>query len=70
MTLGLWEADDPSNCQPDPSQSLSLGQVHCSNQVGTIPVQTGTILHELGHALTLTHGGTYYNDPNNPSLPT
>ena len=29
----------------------------------------GTLLHELGHTLTLTHGGTYYNDPVNLSLP-
>jgi len=69
VTLGLWGADDPANCQPDPSQLVS-GQVSCNNQVGTVPVQTGTLLHELGHTLTLTHGGTYYNDPNNPGVPT
>ncbi|HEX9112680.1 MAG TPA: hypothetical protein VF845_14465 [Terriglobales bacterium] len=70
VTLGLWGADDPITCQPDPSQSLTTGQVYCNNQVGTTQVQTGTLLHELGHSLTLTHGGTYYNDLNNPSLAT
>jgi hypothetical protein len=71
ITLGLWGADDPSNCQPDPSQSLAPGEAYCNNQVGSLQTQTGTLFHELGHALTLTHGGTYYKDPiNNPSLPT
>jgi hypothetical protein len=70
VTLGLWGADDPAGCQPDPSVALASGQVYCSNQVGTTNVQTGTLLHELGHTLTLTHGGAYYNDPLKPSLPT
>jgi hypothetical protein len=69
VTLGLWAADDPPNCQPDPSDSLTASQVYCNNDVGTTQVQTGTLLHELGHTLSLTHGGTYYGDPNNPSLP-
>lgn len=69
VTLGLWGADDPVGCQPDPTQSVSGGQVYCSNQVGTLGVQIGTLLHELGHSNTLTHGGTYYIDPANPSLP-
>ena len=68
VTLGLWGFDDAANCQPDPTQPLASGQVYCNNQVGTSAVQTGTLLHELGHSLTLTHGGAYYNDPNNPSL--
>jgi len=70
ITLGLWGADDDPGCQPDPSQGLTANQTYCSNQTGTIPVQTGTLLHELGHSLALTHGGTYYNDQLNPSLPT
>jgi hypothetical protein len=70
VTLGLWGFDDAANCQPDPSQPLTSGQTYCNNQVGTTAVQTGTLLHELGHSLTLTHGGAYYNDPNNPSLAT
>jgi len=69
MTLGLWGADDdPSGCQPDPSLSPTSGQTYCNNQVGTLNVQTGTLMHELGHTLTLTHGGTYY--PANSSVPT
>lgn len=70
VTLGLWGADDPANCEADPTQPLAAGQVYCSNEVGTIPEQTGTLMHELGHTLALTHGGTYFNDPNNPSVPT
>jgi hypothetical protein len=69
ITLGLWGADDPSGCQADPSQTLAPGQVYCNNQLGSDQVQTGTMLHELGHTLTLTHGGTYYVDPIHPSLP-
>ena len=70
VTLGLWGADDPPNCQPDPSETLAAGQVYCNDQVGTTAEQTGTLMHELGHTLTLTHGGAYYADPNNPSLAT
>ena len=71
ITLGLWGFDDPTNCQPDPTQALTpVHPVYCNNQVGTTDVQTGTIMHELGHTLALTHGGIYFNDPNNPSLPT
>lgn len=70
VTLGLWGADDSPNCQPDPSETLTAGQVYCNNQVGTTAAQIGTLMHELGHTLTLTHGGTYYADTNNPSLPT
>ena len=70
ITLGLWGADDAANCQSDPSQLLNSGQVYCNNEVGTLNVQTGTLMHELGHSLALTHGGTYYRDLNYPSLPT
>jgi len=70
LTFGRWEADDPANCQPDPSKPLGSGQAYCNNQMGSAKVQEGTLLHELGHTLTLTHGGTYYNDPLNLSLPT
>ena len=37
--------------------------------MGTVQVQIGTLAHELGHALSLTHGGTYYLDPMNASVP-
>jgi hypothetical protein len=60
VTLGLWRADDSSTCQPDPSQPLAGSQVYCSDQVGGVTVQSGTLMHELGHPLSLTHGGTYY----------
>ena len=70
LTFGRWEADDPAGCQGDPSVPLNSGQVYCNNQIGTVQVQEGTLLHELGHTLTLTHGGTYYLDSNNLALPT
>lgn len=60
VTLGLWGADDAPGCQPDPSQTAG-SPVFCNNQVGTLKTQTGTLMHELGHTLTLTHGGTYPN---------
>ena len=68
ITFGQWQADDPANCQGDPSQPLGPGQAYCNNQMGTVGVQEGTLLHELGHTFSLTHGGTYYTDPLNPSL--
>jgi hypothetical protein len=70
VTFGLWGADDPANCQGDPSQPLTAGQAYCNNQLGNVLQQAGTLMHELGHTLTLTHGGTYYTDNNNPSVPT
>jgi len=70
VTFGLWGADDPANCQRDPAQPLSGGQSYCDNQVGSVLKQAGTMMHELGHSLTLTHGGAYYTDPANPSVPT
>jgi len=69
ITFGGWGADDAANCQGDPSQPLAAQTTYCSDQVGTVLEQAGTIMHELGHTLTLAHGGTYYTDVNNPSLP-
>src|SRR5215472_5217938 len=70
VMFGLWGADDPANCQADPSQQLTaLKPTYCNNQLGTALQQAGTLMHEAGHTLTLTHGGTYYNDLNNPSVP-
>jgi hypothetical protein len=37
------------------------------NQTGSVQVQAGTLMHELGHTLGLTHGGTYYDASGNPS---
>jgi hypothetical protein len=71
VTFGLWAADDPANCQADPSQLLTAAQpVYCNNELGSVLEQAGTLMHELGHTLTLTHGGTYYKDAANPSVPT
>ena len=40
------------------------------NQTGSVQVQAGTLMHELGHTLGLTHGGAYFSSPNNnPSSP-
>jgi hypothetical protein len=70
VTFGLWGADNAPGCQHDPSQTLGLNQVYCDDQVGTLKAQTGTLMHELGHTLTLAHGATYYNVMNKPSVPT
>jgi hypothetical protein len=68
VMFGLWPADDPSNCQVDPSQPLTAqNPTYCVNQVGTTTGQAGTLLHELGHTLTLTHGGTFYPTLTNPN---
>ena len=63
VTFGSWLADDvnvPVACQPDPTQTTTTGQVYCTNQVGTVTAQAGTLLHELGHTLFLSHGGTFF----------
>jgi len=60
VTFGLWAADDPVGCQPDPSQTLNANQAYCVNQMGTVTAQAGTLMHEIGHTFFLTHGGTYY----------
>jgi len=77
VTFGLWRADDKDpntglpNCQPDPSQPFGVGQTkYCDDQVGTLKAQTGTLMHELGHTLTLSHGGAYYNIANAQSVAT
>jgi hypothetical protein len=67
VTFGLWTADDPSGCQPNPATTLQPNQVYCDNMVGNTLAQAGTLMHELGHTLALTHGGTFFNDPQNPS---
>jgi hypothetical protein len=77
VMFGGWPADDllkadgiTPNCQADPSQSLGSFPAYCNNQLGSVQEQGGTIMHELGHTLTLAHGGTYYDDQTNPSVPT
>jgi hypothetical protein len=67
VTFGLWGADNAANCVLDPA-TLIPGQVSCDNQVGTLKAQTGTLMHELGHTLTLAHGGVYFAP--NSSIPT
>lgn len=68
LTLGLWGADDVAGCDPNPADPN--GTVFCDNGVGTISEQTGTLLHELGHSLALSHGGTYTDllNPNSSVL--
>lgn len=48
VSLGLWRADNPSNCNPT---------VNCNDQTGSELVQAGTLMHELGHNLNLLHSG-------------
>lgn len=59
VSFGKWHWDDPVGCQPNPTKSLLAGQVYCNDQVGSVQAQAGTIMHEVGHTLGLTHGGTY-----------
>src|SRR5262249_55206217 len=62
VMFGLWPADDPADCQANPSVALTSGQTYCIDQVGTITAEAGTLLHELGHTLTLTHGGQFFSN--------
>jgi hypothetical protein len=57
ITLGLWRTDNPANCvQSDPTgKNTNI----CTDQTGTVLVQAGTIMHELGHNLGLSHGGLF-----------
>ena len=62
VTLGLWRYDDPVGCNP---------AVNCNDQTGSALVQAGTIMHELGHNLDLSHAGLYRAPnclPNYPSV--
>jgi len=64
VTFGLWGADNLPGCVLDP-KDLQPGQVSCDDQVGTLKAQTGTLMHEMGHTLTLAHSGTYYQQGSN-----
>jgi hypothetical protein len=44
VTFGLWNYDDPPFCQPDPSQPPGA-QGYCNDQVGSVIVQAGTLMH-------------------------
>jgi hypothetical protein len=62
VTLGLWRYDDPANCDP---------AVNCVDQTGSDLVQAGTLMHELGHNLGLSHAGLNRSPncvPNYPSV--
>ncbi len=59
VTFGKWHWDDPTGCIANPTVPLALGEVYCNDQVGTVQAQAGTLMHELGHTLGLTHGGAY-----------
>ena len=48
ISLGLWRADNPLNCNPT---------VNCNDQTGSELTQAGTLMHELGHNLNLLHAG-------------
>ncbi|MFI5112170.1 MAG: hypothetical protein ACHP9S_05075 [Terriglobales bacterium] len=41
--------------------TITLGGWGADGQ--TVPVQAGTMMHELGHTLALTHGGLYFDTP-------
>jgi hypothetical protein len=48
ITLGLWRYDDVPGCNP---------RIDCADQSGSALVQAGTLMHELGHNLALSHSG-------------
>ena len=54
ITLGLWRFDDVAGCDPT---GASLNLPECADQTGTSLVQAGTLLHEFGHNLGLSHAG-------------
>ncbi len=57
VTLGLWRTDNAAGCvQSDPT---GVNTNICTDQTGTVLVQAGTIMHELGHNLGLSHGGAF-----------
>jgi hypothetical protein len=67
VMFGPWRADNAAGCEANPSVP---SQNYCIDQVGTLTGQAGTLHHELGHTLTLTHGGTYYDAASNtPFVP-
>jgi hypothetical protein len=53
ITLGLWRFDDVPGCDPTGSTAAP----ECADQTGTTLVQAGTLLHEFGHNLGLSHAG-------------
>jgi len=60
--FGLWRADDPVGCDP---------AVNCADQTGTALQQAGTLMHEVGHNLGLSHAGLFRLPncmPNYPSV--
>ncbi len=62
ITLGLWRSDDGPGCSP---------AVDCADQTGSTLVQAGTLMHELGHNLGLSHAGLFRVpncEPNYPSV--
>ena len=67
VTFGLVGRGQSARLRIGSRRTLQPGQVSCDDQVGTLKAQTGTLMHEMGHTLTLAHGGTYYQP--NSSIP-
>jgi len=42
---------------------LWRSDVAADDQVGSVQMQAGTLMHEIGHTLGLTHGGFYFTTP-------
>ncbi len=57
VSLGLWPQPDPAGClQDDPNETTTN---LCVNQSGTVLIQAGTLMHELGHNMGLRHAGLF-----------
>jgi len=68
VTLGRWRSDDLKPGDPGyPCNPAS----NCADQTGSADVQAGTLAHELGHNLYLSHAGNSRTPnciPNYPSV--
>ena len=69
VSLGLWRSTDPTNCVRNIITDANANI--CTDETGSVLVQAGTLMHELGHNLGLYHAGAFKVPncmPNYPSV--